>query len=170
VQDQKEIMYDEIKDDIDPERPKNRQECINGKRPCPWIMCGWHTIWVRWPVFYRRAMHGSENPFGVISDDQIIQYLESSPYTCILDACEAAQTGRESMGNMSLDELGAILETSRERIRQIIDYQKLHVNGNFYEMKGALAKLRQPKRLRMLLAFRDMDGGDPEELTLHKWR
>ena len=79
-------------------RPKTRSDCENAIRPCPWVGCKYH-------LYLDVAENGSiKFNFPDLSPKQI-------PESCALDV--AAQ------GEKTLDEVGNLLNLSRERIRQI---------------------------------------------------
>ncbi len=91
------------------ERPKFRVECANGVRPCPYVSCKHH-------------LYLDVNPdTGSIKlnfpDLDVLKMAE----TCALDVADR--------GGITLEEVGEILNLTRERIRQV-------------EVKG-LQKLRE---------------------------
>lgn len=91
------------------DRPVNRSECANGIRPCPYVSCKHH-------------LYLDVNPeTGSIKlnfpDLEVWEMVE----TCALDVADR--------GGITLEEVGEILNLTRERIRQV-------------EVKG-LEKLRQ---------------------------
>jgi len=78
--------------------PTTRGECRHGPRPCPYVTCRYHlgldvtrggSVYMPWPQM---------DPWEV-------------PETCALDAAE--------QGPRTLDEIGALLNITRERVRQI---------------------------------------------------
>lgn len=85
----------------DYEAPAVRGDCLPGgcneERPCPWARCRWHLA-----HDYNRA-NGSltENSPGVDFDEL--------PETCALDVADRGET--------SLDELGRLLNVTREAMR-----------------------------------------------------
>jgi len=82
----------------DVERPRRRSECKGGPRPCPFVGCRWHLyLEVRASGMIRIVRPGLE-PWE----------LEES---CALDAADR--------GGLTLDEVGARLGVTRERVRQI---------------------------------------------------
>ena len=94
-------------DDID--RPKARGECKGGPRPCPYVSCKHH-------------LYLDVNPeTGSIKlnfpDKEVWELAE----TCALDVADR--------GGITLEEVGGIMNLTRERIRQV-------------ETRG-LAKLRE---------------------------
>ena len=80
--------------------PRVRAECINGPRPCPWASCRHHLavdvtghggLRITWPML------------------QIGEVL----YSCALDVTDDYPAG------LTQDQVGALLNLSHERIRQI---------------------------------------------------
>jgi hypothetical protein len=84
---------------IDDERPVTREECRNGPRPCLYVSCKFH-------------LYLDVNPEnGAIKLN--FPHLEPWEMTesCALDVAER--------GGMSLEELGKLLNVTRERARQL---------------------------------------------------
>lgn len=85
---------------VDVPRPKMRQDCANsGQRPCPWVACKHH-------------LYLDVNPeTGSIK----INFPDLEPWelpqTCALDVAER--------GGITLEEVGEIMNLTRERIRQV---------------------------------------------------
>jgi hypothetical protein len=84
---------------VDPERPKMRGECNQGERPCPYVSCKHH-------------LYLDVNPdTGSIKlnfpDLEVWEMTE----TCSLDVADR--------GGITLEEVGEILNLTRERIRQV---------------------------------------------------
>lgn len=80
-------------------RPKTRGDCQDGIRPCPFVSCRFHLLLDLNPETGTLSF-----PFG--SED-----LDRLPETCALDVAEK--------GPRTLDEIGKILNLTRERIRQV---------------------------------------------------
>jgi hypothetical protein len=83
----------------DPDRPKARGECKEGERPCPYVSCKHH-------------LYLDVNPeTGSIKlnfpDLEVWEMAE----TCSLDVADR--------GGITLEEVGEILNLTRERIRQV---------------------------------------------------
>jgi hypothetical protein len=102
----------------DYERPRNREECSGGARPCPFVSCKHHLYL---DVSARTGAIKLNFP-----DLEVWEMTE----TCALDIADR--------GGTTLEEVGAIMNLTRERIRQV-------------EVK-ALAKL---DALREMMALRD---------------
>jgi hypothetical protein len=128
----------EILDDLEIEAPKTRADCIDGPRPCPWIRCEWHALWV---LRSDRLL-----PLKQYTDEQIIDLISMMKHSCVMDICD--------MGEATLEITGEVLHTTRERVRQIEECDKISTDGNRFKA-GALAKLRKPRAMRMLRPFRD---------------
>ena len=84
-------------DDVD--RPRTRAECADAPRPCPWVACKHH-------------LYLDINPrTGSIK----INFPDLEPWelkhTCALDVAER--------GGITLEEVGEIMNLTRERIRQV---------------------------------------------------
>ena len=84
---------------VDIPRPTNRSECVGEMRPCPWVACKHH-------------LYLDINPeTGSIK----INFPDLEPWelkhTCALDVAER--------GGITLEEVGEIMNLTRERIRQV---------------------------------------------------
>jgi len=80
-------------------RPKTRAECINGPRPCLFVSCK-HNLYL--------DVNPETGSIKLNFPDKEITELE---YTCALDVAEK--------GGITLEEVGAIMNLTRERIRQV---------------------------------------------------
>ncbi len=109
------LLYPDL-DDIAP--PEARADCVGGARPCPYVSCKHHLYL---DVSARTGAIKLNFP-----DLEVWEMTE----TCALDVADR--------GGTTLEEVGAIMNLTRERIRQV-------------EVKG-LAKLAA---LRDMLALRD---------------
>jgi hypothetical protein len=86
-------------EDISAERPVTRADCVDGVRPCPFVGCHWN-------------LYLDVNPkTGSIQLN--FPHLEPDEMTasCVLDLA--------SRGGMTMDEVGACTNITRERVRQI---------------------------------------------------
>ena len=84
---------------VDIPRPKTRAECAQEQRPCPWVSCKHH-------------LYLDVNPdTGSIK----INFPDLEPWemaeTCALDVADR--------GGITLEEVGEIMNLTRERIRQV---------------------------------------------------
>lgn len=93
----------ELLEEADPigpiERPRTRGECKDGPRPCPWVSCRHHLYL---DVSPRTGALKLNRP-----DLQPEEMVES----CALDVADRGAT--------TLEEVGAIMNLTRERIRQV---------------------------------------------------
>ena len=99
----------ELLKSIEGMRPKTRAECVNGPRPCLFVSCK-HNLYL--------DVNPETGSIKLNFPDKEIWELE---HTCALDVAEK--------GGITLEEVGAIMNLTRERIRQV-------------ETRG-LAKLRE---------------------------
>jgi len=85
--------------DLDQERPETRNECRLSERPCPFVSCKYH-------------LYLDVNPrTGSIKLNFPDLEVWELPETCALDVAER--------GGMTLEEVGELLNLTRERIRQV---------------------------------------------------
>ena len=80
-------------------RPKNRGECANVARPCPYVSCKYHLY---------IDVNPNTGSIKVNFPDREVWELERS---CALDVAQE--------GGITLEEVGEILNLTRERIRQV---------------------------------------------------
>lgn len=93
----------EILEELDPmgpvERPRTRGDCANGARPCPFVTCRHHLYLDVAPRT------------GAIKLNRPDIGPESMVDSCTLDVADR--------GGLSLDGVGAVLNITRERVRQL---------------------------------------------------
>jgi len=94
---------------VEENRPRTRADCINGPRPCLFVSCK-HNLYL--------DVNPETGSIKLNFPDKEIWELE---HTCALDVAEK--------GGITLEEVGEIMNLTRERIRQV-------------ETRG-LAKLRE---------------------------
>lgn len=104
--------------ETDVEKPRTRAECANGERPCAFVSCKHHLY-----------LDVSARTGAIKLNFPDLEVWEMSE-TCALDVADR--------GGTTLEEVGAIMNLTRERIRQV-------------EVKG-LAKLQA---LREMMSLRD---------------
>jgi hypothetical protein len=109
------MLYPDVED---VEKPKTRVECASGERPCPFVSCKHHLY-----------LDVSAKTGAIKLNFPDLEVWEMNE-TCALDVADR--------GGTTLEEVGAIMNLTRERIRQV-------------EVKG-LAKLQA---LRDMMALRD---------------
>ena len=85
--------------DLDEYRPSNRNDCIDEPRPCPWVSCKYH-------------LYLDVNPrTGSIK----LNFPDIEPWemthSCVLDISDR--------GPVTLEDVGRIMNLTRERIRQL---------------------------------------------------
>lgn len=112
---------DELADVV---RPKTRAECADGVRPCPFISCAHHLY-----LDVSARTGAIKLNFPDIEPDELTE-------SCALDVADR--------GGVTLEEVGAIMNLTRERIRQL-------------EVK-ALAKAKSREEM---FALRDFIEGGP---------
>ena len=82
------------------ERPKKRADCINGIRPCPYVSCR-HNLYLQ-----------VKEDTGAFKTTQDCEPWDMDPArSCVLDIAEDDRK--------TLEEVGGILNLTRERTRQI---------------------------------------------------
>jgi len=84
---------------VDMQRPRIRAECMNGPRPCLFVSCK-HNLYL--------DVNPETGSIKLNFPDKEIWELE---YTCALDVAEK--------GGITLEEVGEIMNLTRERIRQV---------------------------------------------------
>jgi hypothetical protein len=112
------LLYPDVEDI---EKPKTRADCLGGERPCPFVSCKHHLYL---DVSARTGAIKLNFP-----DLEVWEMTE----TCALDVADR--------GGTTLEEVGAIMNLTRERIRQV-------------EVKG-LAKLQALKEMTALRDYVD---------------
>jgi len=85
-------------DEGHPNAPRTRADCVDSMRPCPWVSCRHHC------ALYVTSKGGLHIAWPMLQIGEV-------PYTCSLDAADD--------GPLTLEEVGNILNVSRERVRQI---------------------------------------------------
>jgi hypothetical protein len=84
---------------VDLQRPRIRADCMNGPRPCLFVSCK-HNLYL--------DVNPETGSIKLNFPDKEIWELE---YTCALDVAEK--------GGITLEEVGEIMNLTRERIRQV---------------------------------------------------
>lgn len=96
--------------DTEEQRPATRACCIDGERPCPFVSCKWH-------------LYLDVSPLGSIK----LNFPDLDPdeltETCALDVADR--------GGAILEQVGALMNITRERVRQLeaIAFKKLLAAG-----------------------------------------
>ena len=81
-----------------PERPRYREDCCNGPRPCPFVSCRYNLV-------------VDVTPAGSLQLNHPGKELEELSETCALDVADR--------GGLSLAEVGKLMNVTRERVRQL---------------------------------------------------
>lgn len=123
-----------------PERkPAKRSDCLDGVRPCPWISCKHHMLWIMVPVT------GNFNSKVLIdsfirkkSNEEIEEIMENLSESCTLDVADRL--------GQTLEQVGNIIGITRERVRQVEDCKA----------GGAIQRLRHYSKMKLIRDFRDM--------------
>jgi hypothetical protein len=89
----------EFPEDTRPLRPKNRAECVNAPRPCPFVSCSHHLY-----------LDVSEKTGSIKLNFPDIEVWEMKD-SCALDVADRGET--------TLEDTGAIMNITRERVRQL---------------------------------------------------
>lgn len=99
------------------ERPRVRSDCKGGARPCPWVGCKHHLY---------SDMNAETGSLKVNFPNLEVGEMEE---TCSLDVADR--------GGVTLEEVGEILNLTRERVRQIEvrGLMKLRSNGGELDPK-----------------------------------
>jgi len=111
------LLYPEI----EVEKPRQREECANGARPCPFVSCKHHLF-----------LDVSARTGAIKLNFPDLEVWDMNE-TCALDVADR--------GGTTLEEVGAIMNLTRERIRQV-------------EVKG-LAKLEALQEMESLRDYVD---------------
>lgn len=82
-------------------RPKTRCDCIHGTRPCPWVGCRYNLL---------LDINVNTGGFKITWPDKRAREIGES---CALDVADR--------GGVTLEEVGGMMNVTRERIRQIQD-------------------------------------------------
>ncbi len=112
------LLYPDVEDVV---KPKSRAECLEGDRPCPFVSCKHHLY-----------LDVSARTGAIKLNFPDLEVWEMNE-TCALDVADR--------GGTTLEEVGAIMNLTRERIRQV-------------EVKG-LAKLQALKDMSALRDYVD---------------
>ncbi len=112
------LLYPDVEDVV---KPKTRADCANGERPCPFVSCKHHLY-----------LDVSARTGAIKLNFPDLEVWEMNE-TCALDVADR--------GGTTLEEVGAIMNLTRERIRQV-------------EVKG-LAKLQALKDMAALRDYVD---------------
>lgn len=90
---------EELRREVEANRPRTRADCVNGPRPCLFVSCKHHL--------YLDVNPRTGSVKLNFPDKEIWELAE----TCALDVADR--------GGITLEEVGAIMNLTRERIRQV---------------------------------------------------
>jgi hypothetical protein len=128
----------------DYEKPRTRSECVDGIRPCPYVSCKHHLF-----------LDVSSRTGAIKLNFPDLEVWEMSE-TCALDIADR--------GGTTLEEVGAIMNLTRERIRQVevkalakLDALKEMMALRDYVDEGPVGKRRLP-----LLSKKDLMDDDDD--------
>jgi hypothetical protein len=141
---------EELRPDELPKRPKTRGECADVPRPCPFVTCS-------------RSMFSDVDPeTGSIKYNFVDPSDMPEGGSCCLDVADH--------GGTQLDVIGAIMNVTRERIRQIEEialrkfFARVKLSGQEVSMREALeTAFERPERGSALAAIQgpsDHIGGE----------
>ena len=86
-------------EEMAPLRPAMRSDCASAERPCPWVSCRFHLY---------LDVNQSTGSIKINFPDLEVWEM---PETCALDVADR--------GGITLEDIGVILNLTRERIRQL---------------------------------------------------
>ena len=135
----------------DYEKPRSREECLDGPRPCPFVSCK-HHLYI--DVSPRTGAIKLNFP-----DLEVWDMGES----CALDVADR--------GGTTLEDVGAIMNLTRERIRQVevkalakLEALRDMMALREYVDEGPVGKRRLPQLTKADLATMDEDESDEDEV------
>jgi hypothetical protein len=140
------LLYPDVDDVV---RPKVREECAQGERPCPFVSCAHHLYL---DVSARTGAIKVNFP-----DLEIWEMVE----TCALDVADR--------GGTTLEEVGVIMNLTRERIRQVevTALAKLEALKDMsalrdYVDEGPVGKRRLPILVKTVAPVADEEDDDED--------
>ena len=131
-------------------KPRTRAECVEGPRPCPYISCKYHLF-----------IDVSPRTGAIKLNFPDLEVWEMSE-SCALDVADR--------GGTTLEDVGAIMNLTRERIRQVevkalakLEALRDMMALRDYVDEGPVGKRRLPKLTKAELAEMDDDADDLDE-------
>lgn len=91
--------YEKVVRELRAERPVVRGDCKGGQRPCPWVSCKYHLA---------LSVNPESGAITLNFPDRDVWELRE---TCALDVADR--------GEVTLEEIGELVNVTRERIRQV---------------------------------------------------
>jgi hypothetical protein len=89
----------QLQHELEQARPRTRADCIDAQRPCPFFSCRWNLFLDVNPESGSVKFNFPDRDFWDLAE------------TCALEVADR--------GGVTLDEVGKLMNVSRERIRQI---------------------------------------------------
>lgn len=102
--------YKEEREYAEQHRPRQRIDCIGGERPCPWVSCRHHLALDITSNGSIQLNFPDPNPASDLPEVDLDKMLE----TCALDVVDKA-----AEDVTILEEIGLLLNITRERVRQL---------------------------------------------------
>lgn len=93
-----EMFYEPVDEELYIDRPKTRGDCQDGERPCPYVSCKYH-------------LYLDVTDRGSLTYNFPNKEVDELKETCALDVADR--------GGATLNDVGELLQLSRERIRQV---------------------------------------------------
>jgi hypothetical protein len=121
-------------------RPKTRGDCVNGIRPCPFVSCKHHLY-----LDVSSKTGGIKVNFPDLQPDEL-------EHSCSLDIADR--------GGETLEEVGAIMNIVRERVRQLETKAIAKIARKFKPLLGELADTTAGRVYLPMLAYEPNDFGD----------
>ncbi len=103
--------------------PRRRSDCLKRRKPCPWVRCKHHFMWLMWDKLRDK------------SDHEIADCITKMKSSCVLDMVDKYR-------EMTLEQVGQVLNLTRERIRQIEEKAITRVRKPTKERAPILEDLR----------------------------
>ncbi len=131
-------------DEEAPRRPKTRAECHEGMRPCPFVSCQFHLYLDVQPRT------------GAIKLNFPDLEVEDMHESCVLDIADR--------GGITLEDTGAILNLTRERIRQleVRGMAKLAAEKDMFDLRDLVSEGPVGKRRLPVLAAAPVDDDEDD--------
>jgi hypothetical protein len=131
--------------EVDVDRPETRADCANGERPCPFVSCKHHLF-----------LDVSAKTGAIKLNFPDLEVWEMTE-TCALDVADR--------GGTTLEEVGAIMNLTRERIRQVEvkGLAKLEALGDMLALRDYVDEGPVGKRRLPVLASPDKEEKEEEE-------
>jgi hypothetical protein len=147
----------DVPEEVLAERPRRRADCAGGERPCPWVSCRFHLY-----------IDVNQKNGSVKLNFPDVEVWEL-PASCVLDVAETGGEPGSGVGEgRTLEEVGALMNMTRERVRQIEVRAIAKTKRQDRRADGALTEhaldegFGRPVRRLPVLADEDCDEGDDD--------